>query len=86
MVMLAFCDAPGCKQRIDPKDHLKIDVLNKRRDVHRGECYNIVYAHKMGIEAIAHSQVSNFRLQVESKDEAFWKDGNAIGIPETAPR
>lgn len=83
-MMVAFCDLKVCRKRIDPKDHLKIDVMNERRDVHRGECYNAAYAEKVAIEAVARAQVVTLETTLSQRNSIFVKVRDDIGIPQEA--
>lgn len=85
-MIVVYCDNPGCGQLIKAKDHVKIDVMKQRRDAHRGACYDALNAHKMAMDKIAQSQIWNAQHVITQADEAFWKGGNSIGIPEEAPR
>lgn len=83
-MMVVYCDA--CGQRVQAKDHEKVDVLKRRYDCHRGECRNTFNEFKMRVERIAASQVSNLRSLIDAEEAAFWKDRNQVGIPEEATR
>lgn len=83
---VVYCDNRECGRRIFPEDHMKVDVLNRRYDCHRGACMNVFNEFKARVDRIAAGQVANLKAMLDAEEKAFWKGANEIGIPEKAPR